>query len=157
VSGVDLADGICSLAAKRGWSIYLLGAGPGVAEEAAQKLQETHDGLKIAGIRDGYFSEAEEIDVIEAVRDAEPDIVFVAMGIPRQEKLLSAHLGVMGAKVGVGLGGSLDVFSGRVKRAPVIIQKLRVEWLWRLILNPSKIAKVMMLPKFMVHVMREGR
>lgn len=157
VSGVELVDKICALSADKGYRIYFLGAAAGVAELAAEKMRLKHPGCNIVGARHGFFPPDSDAIVAQEVAAQKPDFLFVAMGIPRQEKFIKATESIIGASVSMGVGGSFDVFSGRTKRAPRVFQKLRLEWLWRVILNPSKISKVKNLPKFVWLVMRAGR
>ncbi|MBS1721653.1 MAG: WecB/TagA/CpsF family glycosyltransferase [Armatimonadetes bacterium] len=157
VSGVDLMDRICRLSSERGHRLYFLGAAPGVAEMAAEKQRLRHPGCNIVGTRHGYFPADDDLVVAAEVAASKPDILFVAMGIPRQEKFITKTREVIGAKVAMGVGGSFDVFSGRTKRAPKLVIALKLEWLWRLILNPSKFEKVKMLPRFVSLVLREPR
>ncbi len=154
VSGVDVADQLCRLSSEKGYRIFLLGSSPGVADEAAERLRLKYPGCNIVGSRNGFFPASDDDIVAQEIALAKPDILFVAMGIPRQEKFLAKTLAITGAKIGMGVGGSLDVFSGRVKRAPKLIQKIKLEWLWRVLLNPKKFGKVMLLPKFMMLVWR---
>ncbi len=157
VSGVDLVDRICARSADKGYRIFFLGAAPGVAELAAERLRLKHPGCNIVGARHGYFPPESDEVVAQEVAEFRPDVLFVAMGIPRQEKFIQTTASVVGAKVSMGVGGSLDVFSGRTKRAPILFQRLRAEWLWRLLLNPTKIAKVKLLPRFVSLVLRQAR
>jgi N-acetylglucosaminyldiphosphoundecaprenol N-acetyl-beta-D-mannosaminyltransferase len=157
VSGIELADRLCALSSRRGYGIYLLGAAPGVADEAAERLRLRHPGCRIVGTHNGFFPPEDDPLVAEEVAKAKPDILLVAMGIPRQEKFIAAHLAATGASIGMGVGGSFDVMSGRVRRAPRWVQRLRAEWVWRLLHDPRKIAKVKLLPKFVFAVLREGR
>ena len=157
VSGVDLVDRICALSADKGYRLYFLGAAPGVAEIAAEKLRLKYPGCNIVGSRHGHFpADSDEIVAME-IAAFKPDVLFVAMGIPRQEKFITATRPIIRAKVAMGVGGSFDVFSGKAKRAPRLIQKMKLEWLWRLILNPKKISKAKTLPKFVRLVMRATR
>lgn len=153
VSGVDMVDAICGLSARKGYRLFILGAAPGVAELAAERLQLRHPGCNIVGTRHGYFPASDDSLIAEEVAAFKPDVLFVAMGIPRQEKFIFATKEVIRAKVAIGVGGSFDVFSGKTKRAPMIIQKLNLEWLWRVLLNPKKFSKVSSLPKFAVAVL----
>lgn len=157
VSGVELTDRLCAMSADKGWRIFLLGAAPGVADLAAEKLRLMHPGCNIVGSRHGYFPADSNEIVAQEIAAFKPDILLVAMGIPRQEKFIKQTQSIIGASVAMGVGGSLDVFSGKVKRAPVLFQKLKLEWLWRLILNPSKISKTKFLPKFVALVRKETR
>lgn len=154
VSGVDLVDQICRRSSETGYRIYFLGAAEGVAEEAADNLRAKHPGCQIVGTRNGFFSADEQDAIAAEIGDLKADVLFVAMGIPRQEKFIRATQELHRAKVAMGVGGSFDVFSGRVKRAPKLFQKLKIEWLWRVLLNPSKLPKVMTLPRFVGMVLR---
>lgn len=157
VSGVDLVDRVCALSADKGYRVYFLGAAPGVAELAAEKLRLKHPGCNIVGARHGYFPADSDDLVAQEVATFKPDFLFVAMGIPRQEKFIVATMKTINASVAMGVGGSFDVFSGRTKRAPKMIQKIKMEWAWRLLLNPKKIGKVAALPKFVMMVLRERK
>lgn len=154
VSGVELVDRLCALSADKGYRVFFLGAAPGVAEQAAEKLRLKHPGCNIVGARHGFFPSDSDTLVAQEVAQAKPDILFVAMGIPRQEKFIRATQNIIQAPVSMGVGGSFDVFSGKVKRAPKVIQAIHLEWLWRLFLNPKKLAKAKNLPKFVWLVLR---
>jgi N-acetylglucosaminyldiphosphoundecaprenol N-acetyl-beta-D-mannosaminyltransferase len=154
VSGVDIVERVCAESADRGTRIFFLGAAPGVAELAAEKLRLRFPGCNIVGTRHGYFPAESDAIVAQEVAACRPDVLFVAMGIPRQEKFIRATQDIIRAKVGIGVGGSLDVFSGRVKRAPRVIRAMRLEWLWRTLANPKKIRKAANLPKFVAMVLR---
>jgi N-acetylglucosaminyldiphosphoundecaprenol N-acetyl-beta-D-mannosaminyltransferase len=156
VSGVDLVDKITALSAEKGYRIYFLGAAPEVAALAAEKMRLRHPGCNIVGARDGFFPASDFRKVAEEVAVTKPDFLFVAMGMPRQEEFILETQDIIQAPVAMGVGGSFDVFSGKTKRAPTWMQKVHLEWLWRLMLNPTKIQKVKELPKFAVTVLREG-
>jgi len=148
VPGCDFADALCGRMAKEGGRLFLLGAKPGIAELAEGKLKAAHPGLVICGTHDGYFKEDQP--VVEEIRAANADVVFVCLGAPKQEKWMTTYGQACGAKLLIGLGGSLDVFAGQVKRAPEIWQKLGLEWLYRLIKQPSRIGRMAKLPLFLV-------
>jgi N-acetylglucosaminyldiphosphoundecaprenol N-acetyl-beta-D-mannosaminyltransferase len=148
VAGVDLMDLLCEHCMKTGLRVFLLGAAPGVAERAAGNLKACYPGLVIAGTHHGYFTEEDEPGVLQQVMDAHPDVIFVAMGIPRQEKWLRTNLARLPARVGMGVGGSLDVAAGNVKRAPSIFQETNMEWLYRVTTDPRRFRKALLLPKF---------
>lgn len=154
VSGVDIVERVCALSADKGYRIFFLGAAPGIAELAAEKLRLKYPGCNIVGARHGYFPAESDAVVAAEVAEFKPDFLFVAMGIPRQEKFIAATMDLIKAPVAIGVGGSFDVFSGTTKRAPKVIQKIKMEWAWRLLLNPKKIAKVKSLPKFVMMVLR---
>lgn len=154
VSGVDIFDRVCKRSADKGYRIFLLGAAPGVAEMAAERLRLMYPGCNIVGTRHGFFPADSDAVVAAEVAEYKPDVLFVAMGMPRQEKFIVETQHIIKAKVAIGVGGSFDVFSGKTKRAPVVVQKMKMEWFWRLMLNPSKIAKAKNLPKFVQLVLR---
>ncbi len=154
ISGVDLVADLCRLSAQHGWRVFFLGAAPGVAALAADNLRARFPGAQIVGTRDGYFSREDEPQVIADIQAAQPDVLLVAFGIPKQEKWITAHKAALQVPVSIGIGGSFDVYSGRVKRAPVWMQKASLEWLYRLASNPKKIGKVMTLPLFAVLALR---
>jgi len=157
VSGIDLVDAICKLSSLKGYRLYFLGAAPGIAERAADKMRLKYPGVNIVGTHDGYFHRDDEAALVRTVRELNVDVLFVAMGIPKQETFIAENLFALNAKVAMGVGGSFDVLSGAVKRAPRWVQSLRLEWLWRLICNPRKWRKVATLPKFWWMVMRTRR
>lgn len=157
VSGVDIVEEACALSARTGCRLYFLGSSPGVAEQAAENLRKKHPGCQIVGTRDGYFSPEQDLEVAQQVAEHEADIVFVAMGIPRQEKFIAKTKDVLKAKAAIGVGGSFDVYSGKTKRAPKLIQEVKLEWLWRVILNPRKLSKVMVLPLFVFAVLADAK
>lgn len=157
VSGVDLVEHVCEISAREGLTIYFLGAAPGIAEAAKNRLEKRYPGCKIVGVRDGFFNGISDEEVARTIGELSPDVLLVAMGIPRQEKFLWSTKDLTQAKVGIGVGGSFDVHSGQVKRAPKVIQALKLEWAWRLLLNPKKIAKVRLLPVFARRVLSSKR
>ncbi|MEL7568059.1 MAG: WecB/TagA/CpsF family glycosyltransferase [Dehalobacterium sp.] len=154
VTGIDLMLELCKQAHHNGWKIFLLGGSPGVADEAADNLQAQYPNINIVGTHHGYFNEAEEGRVLELVRQADPDLLFVALGAPHQEFWIREHKEELPVKIAVGVGGSFDVVSGRVKRAPVWMQKLKLEWLARLIKEPWRFKRMLSLPKFVLMVIR---
>ena len=143
---------LCGWMAKNDKKLFLLGAKPGVAEQAACNLEQAHPGLTVCGTHDGYFKE--DAPVVEAIRSAGADVVFVCLGAPKQEYWMIEHGGETGASFLIGLGGSLDVFAGTVKRAPEVWQKLGLEWLYRLLKQPSRIGRMAKLPLFLVSAVK---
>ena len=154
VSGVDLSEKLVALSAEKGWKVFFFGAGPGVAEGAAAKMREKYPGASIVGTRDGFFQPEDEAQIVQAIRAAKPDILLVALGIPKQEKFITRHKANLGVPVMIGVGGTLDVFSGTVKRAPIWMQKASLEWLYRLTSDPKqfrkRLEKQRLLPKFVL-------
>jgi N-acetylglucosaminyldiphosphoundecaprenol N-acetyl-beta-D-mannosaminyltransferase len=153
VSGVELTEELI----KRGCAIFFLGAAPHVAEQAKAQMLVKYPHAQIVGTRDGFFSEAEEAAVVGEIARTKPQVLLVALGIPRQEKFLRKYMNTVGASVNMGVGGTFDVLSGNVRRAPKLMQNLRLEWLWRLILNPKKWKKVASLPEFWWRVVSSRR
>lgn len=152
VAGCDLAWNLLGEMEKKGKRLFLLGAKPGVAAAAAEKMKEKYPGLLVAGIQDGYFKE--DAPVIQAINAADADVLFVCLGVPKQEKWMTEHKNELSVGVMMGLGGSLDVFAGTVKRAPKIFIKLGLEWLYRLLKEPWRAKRMMKLPKFFFSVTR---
>ncbi|SDO57560.1 WecB/TagA/CpsF family glycosyltransferase [Halobacillus aidingensis] len=152
VTGIDMLLALCEQASLHGKSVFLYGAKPGVAEKASHRLKEMYPDLKIAGIIDGYEKDQDHIK--DTINQAKPDIVFVALGSPRQEYWIVDHMEEMDAKVFQGVGGSFDVLSGRVKRAPAVFQKVGLEWLYRLIKEPWRIKRQIKLPTFLLKVLK---
>lgn len=147
VSGIDLMLRLVDVMNQAGKSIYLLGGAPGVANEAATRLLNRFDRLKIAGTHHGFFEDDEAM--AEEINVTKPDILFVGLGAGRQERWLNHHLAATGAPVGMTIGGSLDVISGRKQRAPRWVQKLYIEWLYRLFKEPKRWKRQLALPKFL--------
>jgi N-acetylglucosaminyldiphosphoundecaprenol N-acetyl-beta-D-mannosaminyltransferase len=154
VSGVDMMDRLCALAAQRGYTVYLLGAQPGVAEEAARVMETRYPGLQVAGIQHGYFAAEEEPEVVARIAAVRPDILLVAFGAPRQEKWIRRHMEAARASVAIGVGGSFDVYAGRVERAPVWMQQAGLEWLWRAARDPKRIPRLWALPRLVFITLR---
>jgi len=157
VTGIDLVCRLAEEGNKRGWSLFLLGARPGVAEEAARRLAQNHPGLKIAGCYHGYFTEQEELPVIDMINEANPDILLVALGAPRQDLWIAKRRGQLNCRVAIGVGGSFDVLSGNLERAPQWMIEHNLEWLYRLLKEPNRIKRQMALPAFVFRVIWQGK
>ena len=151
VAGVDLGRRVMAFAAEEGFPVALVGGKPGVAEDAAAAMQAEYPDLNVCLTADGYFKkEGEENEaVLSRIRESGARIVFICFGAPAQEKWIAANRDKLpGVNLLLGLGGSLDVYSGRVKRAPAIFVRLGLEWLYRLLKEPKRIGRMMNLPKF---------
>jgi N-acetylglucosaminyldiphosphoundecaprenol N-acetyl-beta-D-mannosaminyltransferase len=155
VAGVDMVEDLSRLAAAHSYSIYLLGAGEGVAQGAARVLQERYPGLQVVGTYAGSSAPQDEEDIIGRVRAASPAILFVAYGAPRQELWISRNLARLGVPVCMGVGGAFDFISGRVRRAPGWVRRLGLEWLFRLLRQPWRWRRMLRLPRFAGMVLRE--
>lgn len=149
--GIDFAGAVMARLAQRGGSVYLFGAKPGVAERAGERLRERFPGLIICGCADGYFED--DAPIIADIKAKAPDLLLVCLGAPKQEFWMRKNEGLPGVGLMIGLGGSLDVFSGDVDRAPESWQKLGIEWLHRLIKEPWRIGRMSKLPFFVIRAM----
>lgn len=153
VPGIDFASGLMSAMAGSGKSLFLLGGKPGVAEKARDNLLVKYPGLDIRGVHDGYFIDDEPI--AQKINSSGADCVFVCLSAPKQELWMSMNRDVLFAKLLVGLGGSIDGFAGTVRRAPALMRRLGLEWLYRLIKQPSRFQRMLRLPKFLFAVIRK--
>ena len=150
VAGCDLILSLFDAVRKDKRRVYLLGGKPGVAEQAKTNMEARYPGLKIVGTHDGYFDAKEERAIIKEIRELQPDILLVGIGFPRQEKWIFKYKNKVPAKLTAGIGGSIDIMAGTVKRAPVVMRKIGLEWLWRLLLQPSRITRIYKLPLFII-------
>jgi N-acetylglucosaminyldiphosphoundecaprenol N-acetyl-beta-D-mannosaminyltransferase len=157
VTGVDLFLRLLDLADARGWRLYLLGSRPEIVSRTAQIVHERYPRVVLAGFHDGYFSAAEEASLVSEISASKADIMFVGMGSPKQEKFLASNLAAMGIPFSMGVGGSYNVLSGEFKRAPAHIQKLGLEWLYRFVLDPKRLPRILSLPRFVGIVIRSPR
>jgi N-acetylglucosaminyldiphosphoundecaprenol N-acetyl-beta-D-mannosaminyltransferase len=139
IAGIDLFEAIMRAAPARGWRIYLLGSKPEVVSATRRHFERTCPGIRIVGVRDGYWKPGEELAVVKAVADARPDILFVALGSPRKEEFLAMHQTRMRIPFAMGVGGSFDVFAGNARRAPRLIQTLGLEWFYRFCQEPRRL------------------
>jgi len=159
VTGIDFLSVVLEYLQETGKSAYFLGSKPGndgehgVAELASQNMQLKYPDLKIAGVHHGYFSAGDEKDIVADINRSGADFLCVAMGSPRQEKFIYDHMGEFSnVRAAMGVGGSLDVWAGTLKRAPEFYQKHGLEWLFRLIQEPSRFKRMLRLPVFMIKV-----
>lgn len=150
VTGVDLCDRLAKEASKKGWSIYLLGAKPGVAAQAAENLQQKYQGLKIANTNSADPEDIYADEIISDIRSCKPDILLAAYGSPTQELWIDKYRKQFDPLVTIGVGGSFDFIAGNAKRAPKFVQKVGLEWLWRLATQPSRWRRMLVLPKFAI-------
>ncbi|MDF2500699.1 MAG: tagA [Anaerosporomusa subterranea] len=153
VAGFDLAQRLLALAAQSGYRVYFFGGSPGVAESAAVTAQQLYPGVRIVGIRNGFFQESDQTAIINEIRQASPHILLAALGVPKQEKWLHYHLSALGVPVCMGIGGTFDVMAGVATRAPRWMQQAGLEWLYRLLRQPQRLGRMMALPKFVLRVL----
>ncbi|MCT4585558.1 MAG: WecB/TagA/CpsF family glycosyltransferase [Peptostreptococcaceae bacterium] len=165
VTGIDLMEEMLKYANEENKSIYILGAKPGVAKMACENIKAKYNNIDIKGSYHGYFKgfhigmkdHMEEKLVLKEINEKKPDILFVAFGAPKQEKWINEFKDDIDANIFIGVGGSVDVYAGNVKRAPKIYQKLCIEWLYRVIKEPFRIKRIMLLPLFILKVLKNAK
>jgi N-acetylglucosaminyldiphosphoundecaprenol N-acetyl-beta-D-mannosaminyltransferase len=148
VPGIEFGTAMLGVLNEMGGRLFLLGAKPGVAEQAGANILEQYPNIVLCGTQDGYFKDEE--DVILKVAAARPDLLFVCLGAPKQEKWMARWGKHTGAKMAIGLGGCLDVYAGNVERAPEAWQKAGMEWAYRLKKEPKRITRMAKLPLVLV-------
>lgn len=154
VAGFDLTCALIERLSATGDGIFLFGAKPGVAEEAQKRLKEKYPGIVVSGTRNGYFKEEDEREIVEEINKSGAKVLLVCLGAPKQEKWIAKHRENLKVNLCMGVGGTLDVLAGTAKRAPEIFIKLNLEWLYRLLKNPSRIGRFAALPKFVIEVVK---
>ncbi|CAH0155647.1 WecB/TagA/CpsF family glycosyltransferase [Peribacillus sp. NPDC101481] len=153
ITGFDLMNELFRVADERALKVYMLGAEENVIEAAALKVKELYPGLELVGYNHGYI-DIKDDTLPKSIAELEPDIILTALGFPRQEKWVSRHYALFNKGLFMGVGGSFDVLAGKVNRAPVFWQKMRLEWLYRLIQQPSRWKRMLALPRFVLKVRR---
>lgn len=148
VTGVELIEHLCAAAAQSGELVYFLGGAPGIAQRAAAELERRYPGLRVAGTRDGFFPQNDSERIAQAVRESGARLLFVGLGSPRQEFWISKYARAAGVGAAIGVGGSFDVVSGNVERAPAAWRNLNLEWLYRLVREPRRWRRQLALPYF---------
>jgi bacterial polymer biosynthesis proteins, WecB/TagA/CpsF family len=155
VPGFDILHRLMALGESKGWSVYLLGTDQQTIDQAAANLKQKYPGTRIAGVRNGYFGPEQDAEVVAAIQQAKPDILFVARSATTQEPWIARYKAELGVPVIMGVGGSFDIIAGKLKRAPKLFQKLRLEWFYRLLQEPYRYKRMLVLPKFVIKVVRE--
>jgi len=156
VAGIDLVTRLAELCAARGWQPFFLGAGPGVAEAAADRLAERFPGFRTAGCYAGEAGPAGDAEALARIQAARPHLLLVAYGHSRQERWIARNRELLPVPVAIGVGGAFDFASGRVRRAPEWMRRAHLEWLFRLALQPWRARRMAVLPGFALAVLREG-
>jgi len=156
VTGIELVERLCAQAAREALPVYFLGGAEGVAADAAAIMEARFPGLIVAGTRNGYFSPGDADAAVAEIRASGAKLLFVGLGSPRQELWLAEHLRDTGVGAAVGVGGSFDVLGGRVARAPQIMRRLGLEWLYRLVKEPHRWRRQLALPYFVWLVALDG-
>ncbi|AIM16244.1 N-acetylmannosaminyltransferase [Bacillus sp. X1(2014)] len=153
VTGIDMMLKLCQVAAAKGKRIFMYGGKPGVAEAAKKELEKQFPGIQIVGTLHGY--EKDESVILETINRHQPEILFVALGSPTQEYWIVNHMKKVTPYVFQGVGGSFDVISGNLKRAPEFFQSLGLEWFYRLVKEPWRWKRQLILPMFLVKTLRK--
>jgi len=157
VPGSDLVPRLAALCAERGWSPFLLGSRPGVAADAAGRLEADHPGLRVAGVHVGSPHPEDDEEALRRIRAARPDVLLVAYGAPQQELWIARNRARLGVPVAIGVGGTFDFLAGRVRRAPLWMRQAHLEWLWRLALQPARVRRMAVLPAYALAILRGPR
>ncbi|WP_438448714.1 WecB/TagA/CpsF family glycosyltransferase [Gorillibacterium sp. sgz5001074] len=153
VTGYDTLLGLLDSGNKRKWSFYFLGADPLTNEKVCEVIEGKYPDLTILGRHHGYFKENEEDKIVEEISKLKPDILVVALGAPYAERWIHNHKSKLNAKIAIGVGGSLDVIAGKVKETPEVWKRLNLEWLFRLIQQPSRWRRQLILPQFAIRAL----
>ncbi|MCQ2372957.1 MAG: WecB/TagA/CpsF family glycosyltransferase [Phascolarctobacterium sp.] len=156
VAGFDLYLELMQLCAEKGYKAFFFGSAPGVADAAKAVCEERYPGVQIVGVRNGYFKDNEVPEIIEEINKSGAQLLFAALGAPKQEKWLAANRDKLNSIVLMGIGGSFDVLAGKMQRAPKWMQDASLEWLFRLYKQPSRFMRMMALPKFVIEVFIHG-
>ena len=154
VTGADLMPALCELAAKKEYGVFMFGAAPEVNERAATLLMSKFPGLNIVGYQHGYLEDSDMPDLVARINSSAADILFVALGSPKQELWMERYLPDLNVKVCQGVGGTFDVIAGRAKRAPLIFQRNHLEWFYRLLQQPTRIVRQLNLLRFAILVFK---
>ncbi len=157
VAGYDMVQELMREAPAKHRRIFFFGSAPGVADKAKKKAEQLYPGIEIVGTRNGFFTAADEPAIIEEIKAAHPDILLAALGVPKQEKWLAKHLGELGVPVAIGVGGTFDVMAGIMKRAPRWMQRAKLEWLFRGMMQPKRAGRLLALPRFVLKVHAQKR
>jgi N-acetylglucosaminyldiphosphoundecaprenol N-acetyl-beta-D-mannosaminyltransferase len=158
VAGIDLMHALLKLAARRRYRVFILGARKEVLEEAVRRMRQELPDLRVVGFHHGYYSATEELGVVARIRATSPDILFLALETPAKELFIARHREALGVRFVMGVGGSIDVLAGRKRRAPRWMQRAGLEWLFRLLQDPRRLAKryVVGNTRFALLVLREA-
>ena len=157
VAGYDMVQELMREAPAKRRRIFFFGSAPGVADKAKKKAEQLYPGIEIVGTRNGFFTAADEPAIIEEIKAAHPDILLAALGVPKQEKWLAKHLGELGVPVAIDVGGTFDVMAGVMKRAPRWMQRAKLEWLFRGMMQPKRAGRLLALPRFVLKVHAQKR
>ena len=154
VAGFDLFLEMMKTAGEKGFKVYFFGSAPGIAEAAKEKCLKMFSGLSVVGCRNGFFKEEDNAGIVSDINASNADILFVALGAPKQELWLNRYSKDLKPFVRIGIGGSFDVLAGKMQRAPKWMQEASLEWLFRLYKQPSRLGRMMVLPEFVIEILK---
>lgn len=157
VSGYDLLIQLLDKGNANSWSFYFLGCDEATSKKAIERILALYPHVKVAGRHHGFFDASEEAQIVEQIEQSQPDFLILALGAPASDHWIHKHRARLAAKVMMGVGGSLDIIAGKVKRAPILWQKLNLEWLYRLLAQPSRWRRQLLLPVFAFRALRERK
>lgn len=155
VTGFDISIGLLDRAKKKPFNLYMLGSKPGHTDLAKKNIQKKYPGVTVVGHHHGYFTHDQEQDIVEDINQSGADVIFVGLGFPKQEQFIQEYKDQLKGKIIIGNGGVIDILAGQNKRAPDIFIKLNLEWLYRLLQEPSRIGRQLVLPKFVISVIMD--
>lgn len=154
IPGIELMEKILNYCNITKSSIFIFGGKDPSAQKACENILKQYPNIVVKGHTSGYYDQSKELKVVDMINEAKPDVLFVALGAPKQEMFIHKYKNILNAKVAMGVGGSIDVWAGNTKRAPKLFIKLNLEWLYRILANPTRIKRAFALPKFMVKVIK---
>lgn len=149
IAGIEIMEEILKILNENFLSAYFLGANSENINLAVNNIKSKYSNIDIKGYRDGYFTKEEEDSIVKEIESYKPHVLFVGMGSPRQDIFISKYMDRLNCKIFMGVGGSLDLYSGKIKRAPKIMINMGLEWLYRVSHEPVRIKRLWSIPKFM--------
>lgn len=156
VAGYDLVQRLFHVGSSRAWRVYLLGSTREVIETAAERVKSKYPGLQIVGTHHGYFQSSEDQRILQEIKESAADLLLVGRSTYTQDPWIAQYKHMLNVPVMIGVGGSFDVMAGKLKRAPIWMQRYKLEWLYRLIQEPKRFRRMLVLPKFVFHVLING-
>ncbi|WP_196594159.1 WecB/TagA/CpsF family glycosyltransferase [Pectinatus sottacetonis] len=152
VAGFDLVQNLFKIAPQKKWRIFFLGSAPGVADKAKLKAEKDYPGIQIVGTQNGFFNDEDNDTIVKEIKKTAPNILLAALGVPKQEKWLYKYIGQLNCPLSIGVGGTFDVMAGVMKRAPLWMQRAKLEWMFRGMMQPRRAGRLLALPKFVLKV-----
>ncbi|WP_078543823.1 WecB/TagA/CpsF family glycosyltransferase [Litchfieldia alkalitelluris] len=151
IAGFDVMERLLQLSSEKQYKLYFIGASQDVIETAVGNMKRKYPSLSVVGYHNGYFDWDDNV-LVETIAESKPDIIFVGLGFPKQEQWISKSIDSFNKGIFIGVGGSFDVWAGKVKRAPIVWQKLNIEWLYRLVNQPTRWRRMLVLPQFLIKI-----